>query len=85
MKISNLFRINNKKNTCVNNFYIGNNHFVIIEVLTRKNKIIKDPMLKFLLTSSLDVMWFNSYYEMENNINYFLCDDTLNTKFIIIG
>ncbi len=85
MKISNLFKIHNKKNTCVNEFFIGNNRFVIIEVLTKKNKIIKDQMLTFLLTSSLDVMWFNSYYEMESNINYFPSEDTLNTKFIIIG
>ena len=82
MKISNLFKINTKKDTCVNEFYIGKNRFVIIEIETKKENVIYDKALSYLLTSKHDVLWFSSYYEMESNINYFLTRDV---QFIIIG
>lgn len=86
MKISGLFKINIKKTTTVNEFNIGKNRFVIIEITTGKTQIITDKVLTFLLTSSLEVYWFLNYYEFENNINY-LIDDNHNSKtiFIIIG
>lgn len=85
MKLSSLFKINNKKNTCVNEIYIGNNRFVIIEIKSRKTNIIKDKVINFLLTSDLDVCWFSTYNEMENCINYFNIDTFKGTNFIIIG
>lgn len=82
MKISNLFKINTKKDTCVNEFYIGKNRFVIIEIETKKENVIYDKALSYLLTSKHDVLWFSSYYEMESIVGYFLTSDV---QFIIIG
>lgn len=82
MKISNLFKIRNKKTTCVKELYIGNNRFVIIELLSNRNNIIYDKVVKFLLTSNLDVLWFNDYLQMEETLDLI---DIKNNQFIIIG
>ena len=44
--------------------------------------MVKDKVVKILLTSNLNVYWFKNYSEMEYVLDYLSID---NIQFIIIG
>lgn len=85
MKISNLFKIRKEKTTLVNEIYIGNNRFVIIELKTKDTHIVKDKVINHLLKSDLDVEWFRRYSDFENWFSNFTESKKTTTMFIIIG
>ena len=85
MKLSNLFKIQIKKNTFINEIYIGNNRFVIIEVKTHQKDIIKDKVINHLLISNLGVDWFKCYHDFEAYYEFFKSTSDLGVKFIIVG
>ena len=85
MLISNLLNISKKKTTLINEIHIGNNRFVIIEIKTKKEDIIKDKVINHLLKSKIEVEWFKLYSDFEYWFNYLDDDQTNVTNFIIIG
>lgn len=85
MRLSNLFKINKKKTTLVNEIYIGNNRFVIIELNIKEKEIIKDKVINHLLKSNLEVEWYRSYNDFERCFSLFKTDEEFVPKFIIIG
>ena len=85
MLISNLFNIAKKKTTLINEIYIGNNRFVIINLLIKEKQIIKDKVINHLLKSKLEVEWFKHYNDFEYWFSILNDDDFNTTKFIIIG
>lgn len=85
MRLSNLFKINKKKTTLVNEIYIGNNRFVIIELNIKEKEIIKDKVINHLLKSNLEVEWYRSYNDFERCFGLFKTDEESVPKFIIIG
>lgn len=83
-KISSLFKINKKRTTEVNDFIIGKNHFVKIKILNNKIPVIKDKVIRHLLSSDLEVYWFKNEDQFESIFDLINCNQN-QTIFIIIG
>lgn len=86
MRISDLFKIKKKATSSINDFYIGYQHFIIITIPTKSDRLVFDKIFELFLIKYLNVYWFSSYREMEDLFDY-LINDTYNQieYFIFIG
>lgn len=79
--IEGLFKLKIKKDI-INHFIIGYQHIIIIELFDKNELFISSRIVEKLLFKNIDIYFFNSYIEMEENLDILI--ENTNDNYIII-